>query len=160
MKKLLTFKNILIVVGLLLLLIQIIRPEKNNGVAATENDIMHFTEVPDDVKQILQTSCYDCHSDHTNYPWYVNIQPVGWWLQDHVEEGKSELNFSQFMTYKPKRQKHKMEEIIEMVREHEMPLNSYTIIHQETKLSEAQQKSLIAWAESMYNGIVVIDEDK
>ena len=113
MKKYLTIKRIVSILAILLVVVQFIRPERNEGNANGENDITHFTSVPDDVKQILETSCYDCHSDHTNYPWYTNIQPIGLWMQHHVDEGKQHLNYSQYNTYKPKRQKHKMEETID-----------------------------------------------
>ena len=155
MKKYLTLKRILSVLAILLVVVQFIRPERNEGNAYGDNDITHFTTVPDDVKQILETSCYDCHSDHTNYPWYTNIQPIGLWMQHHVDEGKHHLNYSQYVTYKPKRQKHKMEETIEMIREGEMPMESYTFIHKNAELTPAQQQIIIHWAESVYNGITL-----
>ena len=94
---------------------------------------------------ILQTSCFDCHSNYTNYPWYTNIQPIGWWLNHHVDEGKEELNFSEFESYSLKRKLHKLEEIKEMVEEGEMPLSSYTLIHGDTKLSPEQKEILYTW---------------
>ncbi|MFA6261254.1 MAG: heme-binding domain-containing protein [Bacteroidia bacterium] len=142
----------------LLLAIQLYRPEPNIGNAYSDQDIFHYTTVPDNVKEILTTSCFDCHSNNTHYPWYSVVQPIGLWLQHHVDEGKDELNFTEFKTYTSKRQKHKMEEIVEMVREGEMPLKSYALIHGDTRLSEAQKKVLITWAESMYNGIQLNDE--
>jgi hypothetical protein len=148
MKKL-TLKNILIGIGILLLLVQFIRPARTNshgGVASGPDDISHVVHVPADVQQILHTSCNDCHSNYTNYPWYTNIQPVGLWLDHHVDEGVDELNFSEFATYKRKRQLHKLDEIVEMIEEHEMPLSSYILIHTEAKLSDIQAKLLVDWA--------------
>jgi len=134
-------------------LIQFIRPERNNGNAWGDNDLLHYTAVPENVKSILENSCNDCHSNHSEYPWYTNIQPLGFWIQHHINEGKEELNFSEFMQYKPKRQKHKMEEIVEMIREGEMPLESYTLIHKNARLNDKQKQELIQWAESVYKGI-------
>jgi Haem-binding domain len=139
----------------ILVILQFIRPTKNEGMALTENDILHFDSVPADVQKILETSCYDCHSNHTTYPWYTNIQPVGLWMQWHVNEGKEELNFSEFNTYKPKRQKHKFEEISEVIEEDEMPLWSYTLIHTETKLSPEQKTLLTNWAKQAFDKMVV-----
>jgi hypothetical protein len=110
------------------------------------NDITRHYSIPENVQEILKRSCTDCHSNHTNYPWYSNIQPVGWWLQYHIDEGKHELNFSEFATYTPKRQHHKMEETIEMIEQNEMPLNSYLWIHHDAKLNDADKKTLIDWA--------------
>lgn len=148
MKKI-NFKKILIGLGIALILLQLIQPSRTNSQDASawgNDDISHVVTVPSDVKQILEVSCNDCHSNHTDYPWYTNIQPVGFWLDHHVEEGVHELNFSEFATYKRKRQLHKLDEIVEMLEEHEMPLSSYTLIHTNAKLSEAQKQLLITWA--------------
>ena len=145
MKKL-TVKNVLIGLATILLLIQIIPGDKNMGEEYGPNDISTVVSVPEDVKQILHTSCNDCHSNTTVYPWYSNIQPVRMWLDDHVNEGREELNFSEFATYKKKRQLHKLDEIVEMIDEHEMPLSSYTLIHNDAVLSAEQQTVLINWA--------------
>lgn len=129
----------------ILLAIQFIRPERNEGEAVTEMDVTHFVDVPDNVMTILQNSCYDCHSNRTNYPWYANINPVGWWLNNHVEEGKSELNFSDFAQYDIKRMDHKLEEAAEEVEEGHMPLPAYTWIHREAELSPEQVSLIKEW---------------
>lgn len=139
-------KKILYALLLAFIAIQFFRPERNSGNAESENDIAHFTAVSPEIKSIMTTSCNDCHSDHTEYPWYTNIQPVGWWLEHHVDEGKAEINFSQFNTYGVKRKIKKFHEIAEMIEEKEMPLNTYLWMHGNAKLSESQSKSLLAWA--------------
>jgi hypothetical protein len=101
------------------------------------------------IANILETSCYDCHSNNTIYPWYTNIQPVGLWMQDHVNEGKDELNFSEFATYSAKRADHKMEEVVEVLQEDEMPLSSYTLIHGNAKLNDEQKRAVIDWAKGI-----------
>lgn len=87
------------------------------------------------------------------YPWYTNIQPVGWWMQWHVNEGKSHLNLSDFAAYAPKRQHHKLEETIEMVKNGEMPLNSYLWMHGNSKLSQEDQSTLVNWADALMKEI-------
>ena len=140
-------RKMLIAIVSLLVLIQFIRPERNMGVADTPNDITHSVVVSPEVKNILEKSCYDCHSNHTEYPWYANVQPIAGWLAHHVDEGKDELNFSEFDMYKLKRKTHKLKEVIEQVKTGEMPMNSYTIIHKDASLSEEQKTKLIKWAE-------------
>lgn len=130
----------------LLVVIQFIRPEKNSGEAYGANDITKAVNVPADVKNILERACNDCHSNHTDYPWYTNIQPLGWWINHHVEEGVHHLNFSEFNTYKIRRKLHKLEEVAEQVKEGEMPMSSYTLIHSNAKLSQQEQDLLIKWA--------------
>lgn len=131
----------------LLLLAQAIRPEKN-----LSNDqaghISRVFPVPDSVEAILKVACYDCHSNYTRYPWYAEVQPVAAWLADHVEEGKSELNFSAFTQRRAAVQNHKMEEVIEQVREGEMPLASYTWVHRDAILDARQKQLLIDWAQA------------
>lgn len=134
-------KKFLYLLLIIFIVIQFIRPERNLGKRETENTIF----VSNEVGQILQTSCFDCHSNYTVYPWYTNIQPIGWWLNHHVNEGKDELNFSEFETYSLKRKLHKLEEIKEMVDENEMPLPSYLWIHGDATLSPEQKEILSKW---------------
>jgi hypothetical protein len=146
-----------IAIGLLvaLVIIQFFRPARNISPEKSPNDITNKYAVPASVEEIMKTSCTDCHSNNTVYPWYANIQPVAWWLADHVNEGKRELNFSEFSTYSPKKAHHKLEEVIEMVKEGEMPLQSYTIIHQNAKLSEPQKLELANWADGLMKEIAL-----
>ena len=130
----------------LFVLAQFIRPERNLSNDQT-NHISTKFPVPDTVAAILKVACYDCHSNYTRYPWYANVQPVAWWLADHVEEGKRELNFSSFTTRKVAVQNKKLEEIIEMVRKGEMPLPSFTWVHRDAILSQGQKDMLINWAQ-------------
>lgn len=153
MKKVL--KPLALILLVLLIIIQFFHPEKNISETSTvsANDISKVYPVPDNVQTILKTSCYDCHSNNTNYPWYSKIQPVAWWLNDHVKEGKKEINFAEFASYRIGRQYKKMEEIIEQVKEDEMPLYSYTLIHGNAKLSEDQKLSINNWAKAIRDTI-------
>jgi len=142
------FKKIGLVLLGVLVVIQFIKPARNEGNAKGENDISQVVEVPASVQTILETSCYDCHSNHSEYPWYTNVQPFGFWIQDHINDGKKHLNFSEFKTYTAKKQAHKLEEVAEEVEGHEMPLYSYTLIHKNAVLSDAQMEELIRWAKA------------
>jgi hypothetical protein len=148
-------KKIAYILLAVLVIIQFFRPAKNINTtySATANDISKLYTVPENVLGILKTSCYDCHSNNTSYPWYNNIQPVAWWLNNHVAEGKREINFNEFASYQARRQYKKMEEVIEQVKEDEMPLSSYTIIHKDAKLSQEQKVALTDWAEAIRNDI-------
>ena len=134
----------------ILIVIQFIRPSKNSGNAIGENSITTSAEV----ETILQKTCNDCHSNRTEYPWYCNIQPVGWWLNHHVNEGKEELNFSEFNTYSLKRKLKKMKEIKEELDENEMPLSSYTLIHSDAKLTSQDKDLLLKWVNDTKNKLV------
>lgn len=131
-----------------LVLIQFYRPARNQS-----NDQSHHISTiypePENVRQLLRSACDDCHSNYTVYPWYANIQPVAMWLQHHVDEGKGELNFSEFATYRPRRQYHKLEEMIKMIDDKEMPMESYTLVHKDAILTAAQRSILTQWAQGI-----------
>lgn len=146
MKKLL--RIVLIILLIAFIVIQFFRPEKNTGVENTANNIVAVQPVPDDISQLLKVSCNDCHSNTTHYPWYDNIQPVTWFLNDHVVEGKKELNFSEFANYPTYRRYKKLKEIKKQVKEDEMPLFSYTITHRDAILTAEQKTALINWADN------------
>jgi hypothetical protein len=155
MKKFL--KTIIIAIIIILLLAQFLpKYNYNNGDALIPASIETSHKVPEDVAAILKTSCYDCHSNHTSYPWYANIQPISKWLGDHVNEGKGELNFSEFGIYSLRRQYHKLEEIAEQVEENEMPLSSYTLIHGDASLNETQKKTLSSWVKSLRDSFKLV----
>lgn len=140
MKKVLKVILVIVIIGLIA--IQFIRPEKNSGEEIAANQITAKYKTPQEVEQILKVSCYDCHSNTTHYPWYSNIQPVAWWLEDHIVEGKEELNFSTFMEYPVWRQYKKFKEIGEEVKDGEMPMASFTLIHRDAVMT-ADQKLLV-----------------
>lgn len=129
------------------IIIQFFRPDKNNS-----NDsalaINKKYDTPEEVKIILKKACNDCHSNLTRYPWYANVQPMAWWLDDHIKHGKGDLNFSEFINLPLAVQNHKFEEIIEVIDENEMPLESYTYLglHPDANLSEEQKSTLTSWA--------------
>lgn len=135
------------------IVIQFIRPAKNISEGISKNDISKIYTVPAEVQAILKTSCYDCHSNNTVYPWYANIQPAAWWLADHVKEGKKELNFSEFASYRIGRQYRKFEEINKEVKENVMPLESYLWIHKNSKLSDGQKLTLATWVTALRDTI-------
>lgn len=146
--------------------IQFIQPEKNNQSLDMRNDITGVVPVPDSVMNILKTSCYDCHSNYTEYPWYTNIQPGGWFLKSHIDDGKKHLNFQEFALVEPNakyptkvlRQDHKLDEIAEVVEDDFMPLDSYLWIHRDAKLDARQKKLIISWVDSAKK--ILVSPDK
>ena len=149
-------KKILLGVLAVLVIIQFFPIEKNDS----DDQLNHISkayEVPQEVASILKVACDDCHSNKTEYPWYSRIQPVAWWLSNHVEEGKEHLNFSTFTSRKIAIQNHKLEEMVEMVEEKEMPLASYTYLglHPGANLTEAQRQTLVTWAKAQMDTLKV-----
>lgn len=139
-------KKILLSILVIFIIAQFIRPGHNNGNERTNEDITKAVNVPENVMGLLQTACYDCHSDHTNYPWYSKITPVNWWLDNHIKNGKRHLNFSHFAASTAKKMDHKLDDIIETVKGHSMPISSYLWIHKDANLSDEQRAVITEWA--------------
>lgn len=146
-KKLVMIKKIIYGLIGLFIIIQFFRPEKNLSNDQT-NAVTKKYEVTTGLGNVLAVACNDCHSNQTRYPWYFNIQPVAWWMSDHVNEGKHHLNLSDFVNAPIAVQNHRFHEIAEQVEKGEMPLPSYTWLgmHSDAQLSEDQKKLITDWA--------------
>jgi len=146
LKKILKITALVLLVGFVV--IQFIRPDFTNPPINAADKIENSMQIPENVKAILNGSCADCHSNETKYPWYSKIQPSAWFLKDHIDEGRREMNFSVWNTYEPRRKKRKLDEICEQIEIKEMPLPSYLWIHGEAKLSEDDIKTLCDWTKT------------
>lgn len=151
MKKIM-LRFILILLGIFII-IQFIRPAKNQSVETLPADIKLHYPVSQNVEAILSKACYDCHSNNTRYPWYNNIQPVAWFLDDHVKSGKRHLNFSDFISMQVAKQYKRLEDCKEQIKEGEMPLKSYTLIHRDAILTDAEKETLYNWFDAVRDSI-------
>ncbi|MEZ4786726.1 MAG: heme-binding domain-containing protein [Flavobacterium haoranii] len=142
-------KKIFYILLLAFVVIQFFQIDKTNPPVDESQDFLKINNTPEAIATQIKASCYDCHSNESKYPWYSNIQPVAWFLKHHIDEGREELNFSEFGTYTAKRQAHKLDECAELIEKDEMPLSSYTIIHKDAVLDEATQKQLITYFKEM-----------
>ena len=132
---------------LVLLLIQFIRPQKNQGIIKSAEDFIQVTQVPDTLARVFLNSCYDCHSNHTSYPWYNSLAPVSWFLNKHVVEGKAHLNFSSWGFLDRAQKISMLDEICEECSDGIMPLKSYTLIHRSADLSPREIEAICDWSE-------------
>jgi hypothetical protein len=145
-------KKILLGLAVIFVAMQAFRPARNLSATPSftgKDDITVLYPPPTAVKQTLAVACYDCHSNQTRYPWYVNIQPVGWFLANHINEARRNLNFAEFGAYPLKRQLKKFEAMSDEVHDRAMPLKSYTLIHGDARLTDAQAAAFCAWADKM-----------
>jgi hypothetical protein len=126
--------------------IQFIIPVRNESEQVLPTDLTKTFNVPDSILNVLKVSCYDCHSNNTNYPFYTNIQPLGWLLYNHIKNGKEKLNFSDFGAYSQRRQISKFRSIISQIQDNNMPLSSYKWIHRNTILKSKDKQTVIDWA--------------
>ena len=131
------------IIALILLIvfvgIQFVPTERNQSNAIFETDFLVVNNTPENIGVVLQTSCYDCHSNNTEYPWYNKIQPIAWFLEDHIKEGKKELNFNEWEAYSDRRKSSKLKSIISQIEDDAMPLSSYTLVHRDAILSPSEK---------------------
>lgn len=138
-------KSIGVILLVVIVGIQFIPKARNQSDEILSTDFIKTFNAPDNIGSLLKTSCYDCHSNNTNYPWYNKIQPVSWFLAIHIKVAKEELNFSEFGDYSSRKQKSKLKSIVSQIKDKEMPLSSYTIIHRDAILSESEKLELENW---------------
>ncbi|MBC8756824.1 heme-binding domain-containing protein [Kordia sp. YSTF-M3] len=141
-------KKIAVLALIVLVILQFFGPEKNEGDIADLQPFLTETNPPASVQATLKVACYDCHSSNTRYPWYNNIEPVSYWMANHVKHGKDELNFSEWSTYSWKRKDHKLEEVIEEIEKGHMPIGSYLWTHSDAKLTETQVQEIADWVKN------------
>ena len=148
-------KKILLSTGVVIIGIQFIRPTLNKSNQVFNTDISKIVTTSDSVQILLENACYDCHSNNTNYPWYSNIQPVGWLMDNHIRKGKDELNYSEFGSYSPRRQLSKLIGIANSIRDDIMPLSSYKLMHKNSILSTYEKELLNKWVQEARDSLSV-----
>lgn len=146
-------QTVLTVIVVIAALIQFIRPYRNMDNRILTTDITNIYTVPHELGAIFRNSCFDCHSNYTHYPWYTNIQPMGWWMASHIRDGKSELNFNEFGSYSPRKQLSKLKAIENSIEDEFMPLPSYVLIHRDAKLTKEEKEKITAWIGSVQDSL-------
>ncbi len=136
-------KKYLYAIFFALIMIQFFQIDKVNPPTNDGMDFLNIKKTPEKLAQQIRSSCYDCHSNETQYPWYASIQPFGWFLQNHIDDGRKHLNFSQFAMYEPKKQAHKLDEAAGEVEKGSMPMESYLLIHGEARLDEVTNIAVV-----------------
>lgn len=148
-------KKIFIAICVIVIGIQFVQPVRNQS--GQVSPAVVGINVPASVERILQKSCYDCHSNNTHYPFYTYIQPIGWLMNYHIQNGKNELNFNEFWSYTQRRKESKLKAIISQIRDNEMPLSSYTLIHKNAKLTNEEKGIIISWVSNVKDSISNLD---
>ena len=139
-------KRVLKIAGLILLAvflaIQFIPINKVNPPVDESLNLVSTEIISPEAQELLKNACYDCHSNESKYPWYSNVAPVSFVLENHIVEGREELNFSEYQSYTAKRKDHKLEEVIEALNDGWMPLDEYVWLHGEADLTKEQRTML------------------
>ena len=141
-------KTVALALAIVFIAIQFYRPDRTTAPVVQAETLEATTQIPENVAQIFKRSCNECHTNQTNYPWYSNITPFSWLLQQHIDDGRAKLNFSIWNTYDAKKKARKLEEICDEITGGEMPLDQYLWLHRDAKLSGEEKKLLCDWAEA------------
>ena len=141
-------KWIAIVIGVLVIGLQFTTPRHTNPSFAEAQTLQATTTVPAEVSALFARSCNDCHSNQTNWRWYTYIAPVSWFTVGHVNQGREELNFSEWGSYRPRMKETRLKAICVQCRSGAMPLASYALVHRDVRLSSAEVEMICAWTET------------
>lgn len=133
--------------------IQFLQPARNQSGQVLQTDISNRYHIPEQVRTLLRNACYDCHSDNTIYPWYSNIQPMGWILAEDIKSGKEKLNFSEFGSLSSRRQISKLEGIANRIKDGTMPLPAYQFMHPRARLTKEDRQLLTDWIQETQDSI-------
>jgi len=133
--------------------IQFVPTDLNQSDTVPKTDFLLVNNTQENISALLQESCYDCHSNNTEYPWYNKVQPVAWYLEDHIQEGKDELNFNEWAEYSDRRKNSKLRSIISQIEEDKMPLDSYTLIHKDAILSDEDKRVIIDYMTALKDSL-------
>ncbi|MFB6320592.1 heme-binding domain-containing protein [Saccharicrinis sp. FJH54] len=151
MKRTILIISVLILV--VLIIIQFFQPEKNTG-EITSDHFINQDGIPSDIKTMLQSSCFDCHSNNTTYLWFDKIAPASWLVSDHIKEGKHHLNFSDWGNTDTLDLISNLSDISDEVKNKSMPLSSYSFLHRKARLTQEQRNTIVAWSEAYANDLL------
>jgi len=137
MVKKISFAIALIFIGIQFIPVEKTNPEEKAPIQVDDASMRSFLEV----------SCMDCHSNNTVWPWYASIAPVSWKIAEHVNEGREELNFSEWESYSDKKKIHKLEEMYEETQEGHMPEGNYELLHEGAEVTNEELIALKTWVD-------------
>jgi hypothetical protein len=135
--------------GVIILIAQFVRPDRTNPPVQPGWSVASDSTVPVNVTAILRHSCFDCHSNETEWPWYSNVTPVNFMLVRDVSKGRRNVNFSEWGKYKASRRQSLSDQINDQVSHGDMPLAKYLIMHPDARLSQQERKTLLDWTDAL-----------
>ena len=145
----------LFVVLIVFAVIQFMQPARNQSGQVLQTEFSNTYSIPNNVHTLFKNACFDCHSNNTSYPWYSNIQPVGWLLAKDIKDGKAKLNFSEFGSISSRRQISKLQGVENRIKDGTMPLPVYQFMHPSARLTEEERRLLIDWIERTKDSITL-----
>lgn len=146
-------KKIVILIVVIFVLLQFFPVQKPEVLIENPNDFLINTSVPENISTKLKSACYDCHSNESNFPWYANIAPPKWFVFKHINEGRKELNFSNWNALNKDDKVEILDDISTVLMDGEMPLKNYTLLHSEAKLTNEEKEIIINWMDELLESL-------
>jgi hypothetical protein len=143
-----TKKRVLVGLVAILVILQFFQIDKSPIPIDSEKTFATQMNPPADVLAQLKSSCYDCHSNETKYPWYTYVAPISLWIKGHIKNARGAINFSTWTDMSEKDQKHALHECAEEIEEGHMPPKGYVRMHRIAAMDEAKKSLLIEWFEA------------
>lgn len=148
-------KQLLVALLMAFTVIQFMQPARNQSGQAVQSDFSNTSSIPDTIYTLFKNACFDCHSNNTSYPWYSNIQPMGWLIARDIENGKAKLNFNDLGSLSSRRRVSKLQEIENRIKDGTMPLPTYKLMHENARLTKEEQELLIGWIEETKDSAIL-----
>lgn len=142
-----------LVIGFLAL--QLWQPPVPRATLPSDGTMADHVGVPDDVRDLLDRACADCHSGRTRWPWYSRVSPVSWWIAADVRHGRSNLDFDAW-SRNPEVEptpRQRVQWMCRSVRRDEMPPRGYRALHPEARMTGVEEARLCEWSERTLRGL-------
>jgi hypothetical protein len=143
----------LLTVVALVVAAQVVRPARTNPPVDPQKEISAHMQMDPAVMATLTRACNDCHSNHTEWPWYSNVAPVSWLVAHDVNEGREELNFSEWGASRENEPGKLLGKICSEMKEGEMPMATYTLMHPQARITSAEAENVCRWANSIASNV-------
>jgi len=144
-------KSRFVIVGIamaVIVAIQLIPVGPRDPAVSPSLSIYETQPVPASVRNVLQRSCADCHSNQTVWPWYSYIAPVSWIVANDVHRARGKMNLSEWGTYPPKKRADRLEMICDQVLNDEMPEGAYALVHRNARLTQEERETVCNWTQN------------
>lgn len=136
------YRNIFLVVAVPFFLIQLIPYGHNHSNPPVLSEPAWDSE---ELRSLVVRACYDCHSNQTTWPWYSNVAPISWLVQEDVDDARQAVNFTEW-----DQREQEIETIITVVYIDHMPPPAYQMMHPASRFTEEERQYAVQGLQKMF----------
>ena len=123
----------------------LIHPFGTLGSSRNYQTILQGAQIDPPTLALVRRACQNCHSQQTVWPWYSRIAPASWLLERDVQQARLQMNLSRWQDYSPDDHLRLLSEIGSAVKNREMPVQRYLLLHPEAQLTDAERQQIYRW---------------